>query len=356
MNPIRLKRPGRPEPLNETAATWVLTAEGGRMSNADQDRLRDWLEDPVHLGAFNDALWALDAVQRHSGSPELMAMREAALGKRAEPNHRRARPIASLGTAAVAATIAGLLWIGQPSLPYVGHRTASDVVPTSTSHTTAEDGLYRTGIGERSAVVLPDGSVATLDTDSQLRIAYTGAARGVYLVKGQALFEVAKGNRRPFQVYAADQRITAVGTTFNVRIEGRQVQVSMAEGVVKVRPIQANSELGRPAQVLTLRAGQALTTAPSGTALVRPVDSSQVATWRGGLLVFEDAKLSDAVAEINRYTDRPIKLADASIGQYRVTGVFKTSDPGHFATAMSEVFPIEVRRDAAGSPVLKALH
>lgn len=205
-------------------------------------------------------------------------------------------------------------------------------------------------------MILPDGSLATLDTDSQLRIAYSATERGVYLVKGQALFEVAKHKPLPFQVYAAAQRITAVGTTFDVRIEGKKVQISMAEGVVKVRPLDGVPKRRPSLQEITLRAGERLTADPSAPAIVTKVDASQVATWRGGLLVFEDKKLSDAVAEINRYTDQPIKIADPSIGRYRVTGVFKTSDPDHFATAMSEVFPIQVRRDAAGSPVLQSLH
>ena len=354
MSPIRLKRPGEPEPLNETAAYWVLKAEEGALSSAEQDRLRDWLEQPAHARAFDDALWALDAVQRHSASSELMAMRRTALARRPDPAQRRASAL-KLASAGVAAALAGWLLVAHPSVPFVDDRTTANLAAAPGGGAPAQAGLYRTGVGERSAVILPDGSVATLDTDSQLRIAYSPAERGVYLVKGQALFEVAKGKPRPFQVYAGGQRITAVGTTFNVRLDGDKVRVSMAEGVVKVRPL-ATASGAKPSRELTLRAGQSLVTAPSEPDVVTPVTASQVATWRGGLLVFDDEKLSDAVAEINRYTDRPIRIADASIGRYRVTGVFKTSDPAHFATAMSEVFPIEVRRDPSGSPVLQPLH
>lgn len=217
-------------------------------------------------------------------------------------------------------------------------------------------GLYRTGIGERSGVVLPDGSIATLDTDSQLRVAYSVAERGVYLLKGQALFEVAKGQPKPFQVYAGGKRITALGTTFNVRIEDGEVQVSMVEGVVRVRSFLTMPKRGAPVQELTLRAGESLVTGPAQPAVVEAIDTSQVAAWRGGVLVFEDEKLSDAVAEINRYTDKPIKLADSSIGQYRVTGVFKTNDPARFAAAMGRIFPVEVDRDRSGAPLLKPRH
>jgi transmembrane sensor len=355
MSPFSLKRPGQPEPLSETAASWVLKAEEGAMSTVEVERLRHWLSEPSHAQAFDDALWALDAVQRHSASAELMAMRESALARRAEPWDGRTAWIAGLGGAALAASLAGLLWIGQPT-----ERTgapaseAGAVAGASLSQASANDGTYRTGIGERSAVMLPDGSVATLDTDSELKIAYTASERGIYLTRGQALFEVAKGKPLPFQVYAAGQRITAVGTTFDVRIKGSEVRVSMIEGVVKVRPALVPEKPGQPLRELTLRAGESLVTAASAAVIVQPIDTAEVATWRGGLLVFDDEKLSDAVGEINRYTERPIRIADASIGDYRVTGVFKTNDPDHFATAMSEVFPIEVKRDSAGAPVLVA--
>jgi transmembrane sensor len=352
MNPIRLKRPGSPEPLSETAADWVLRAERG-LNAADEQRLREWLANSAHARAYDDALWGLDAVQRHAGSAELMAIREAALAKEPAPLRRQAW---TGGLAAVAAAFAGvLLWVGVGSGPLIERpppTTAGQPVQASAS---PQNGIYRTGIGERSGIVLPDGSVATLDTDSQLRIAYSRTERGVYLIKGQALFEVAKGRKLPFQVYAANQRITATGTIFNVRIRGDQVLVSMVEGVVKVRPAQANSA-GIPVQELTLRAGESLSAQPFQASVVKEIDASQVATWRGGLLVFEDEKLSDAVAEINRYTNKPIRLADRSIGEYRVTGVFKTNDTSHFASAMSQVFPLEVQRDSSGAPVLQARH
>jgi transmembrane sensor len=348
MSLLRLKRPGQPEPLSETAADWALRAERG-LSQQEEAKLEEWLAIREHSQAFEDAVWALDAVQAHAGSSELMAMREAALAKAPERSSRFGWIAGAGGLAAAAA--AALLWIGTGTGPVEqlqGPRGAT------TEMASAESGSYRTGVGERSAVVLPDGSVATLDTDSQLKVAYSGSERGVVLIKGQALFEVAKGRRRPFQVYAGGQRITAVGTTFNVKLVKDRVQVSMVEGVVKVRPVKASAERGAPLQELTLRAGESLVAEPERPASIKAVDASQVAVWRGGLLVFEDERLSDAIAEINRYTDKPIRLADASVGEYRVTGVFKTNDPNRFASAMSEVFPVEVERRSDGSQLIKA--
>jgi transmembrane sensor len=351
MKPIRLRRSGYPEPLSETAAEWLLRAEEGSMSPRDEQRLQQWLSVPEHARAYEDALWGLEAVQRNAAEPDIIALREAALSKRPDKNHRYRF---TGGLAALTAAFAGLLlWAGT-----FQHPLSNRPVPTDSGENSIAavggSGVYSTGVGERSAVLLPDGSVATLDTDSRLRVAYGRLERGIYLLRGQALFEVAKNRQRPFQVYAAGQRITAVGTTFNVRVRGDQVQVSMVDGVVRVRPATTPAAAGLPVREVTLRAGDELVAEQQKPSVVQPVDTSQVASWRGGLLVFDDEKLSDAVAEINRYTDKPIRLADTSLGDYRVTGVFKTNDPGHFATAMGEVFPIDVEQAGNGSPVLKA--
>jgi len=177
----------------------------------------------------------------------------------------------------------------------------------------------------------------------------------VYLLKGQALFDVAHGKPIPFQVYANGQRITAVGTVFNVRIEGDQVRVSMVEGTVKVRSIPTKgADANQPVKELTLTAGQGLVTQPAQPLVVKAVDARDVVSWKGGLLIFNDMPLSAAVAEINRYTTRPIAIADGAVGNYRVSGVFKSNDPEHFAQAMAEVLPVEVTHAADGAPTLRA--
>ena len=48
--------------------------------------------------------------------------------------------------------------------------------------------VYRTAVGERSTVTLPDGSVVTLNTDTVLRVAFSDQARGVRLVRGKCIY------------------------------------------------------------------------------------------------------------------------------------------------------------------------
>lgn len=346
----RIRAPWRPSSTGQAAAAWLLLQEKGDLSETDQRRFAEWLaEDDSHAQAYEDAVWALNITSNYAGEPELLEMRRAALMARG--SRRRAWSLAGGAAAAAAGVAAILLWPAQhsPTNPAAN-------VPTIASRTAGPDAKdYRTAIGERSAITLPDGSVATLDTDSRLRVVYSAAERAVHLVEGQALFEVAHGQRLPFRVYARGQRITAVGTVFNVRLEGDQVRIAMVQGTVKVRsgPARAGA-VNEPLKEVMLTAGEATVAGPAAALVIKPVEIRDVAAWRGGQLVFNDVPLSEAVAEVNRYTMRPIALADGAIGRYRVSGVFKANDPGQFAQAMADVLPVRVTDAGNGGWTLRA--
>ena len=197
-----------------------------------------------------------------------------------------------------------------------------------------------------------------LDTDSAMRIAYTGKERGIRLLKGQALFVVAKHRPTPFRVYAGTQRVTAVGTRFNVRIEdgGRipKTSVALIEGVVRVARLKAagSAMLDRRSGEVTMTAGELFDSVRPGSLRVSTSEAESAASWTSGTLSFNDMPLGQAIAEMNRYTARPIGLGDPKIASLRVSGVFRTGDSQHFAESMSEVFHLRVAHDARGNPLL----
>ncbi|WP_144097919.1 FecR family protein [Croceicoccus sediminis] len=348
MSAVQIRRPGRPAEASNTAAKWVLLQEQSPLSTADQDRLANWLgEDEAHIVAYDNALHALDAMARHAGEPELLEMRQSALAASGGGQQTVRRWVSAI-TAIAASVALWAIWAGHQQ-PLV-----STPKPEIGQVVHAPVDVYRTALGERKSIVLPDRSVATLDTGSELRVDFGGTARAIHLVKGQALFEVAHGDPRPFEVYAKGQLITATGTTFNVRIEGEDVEVAMIEGSVRVRaaPGPDAAKVGQPIRELSLSAGESLVIEPIGPLAVTPIDTRQVATWKGGLLVFNDTPLHEAVAEVNRYTAKPITIADRKIGDYRVTGVFQSNDPEHFSQALREMFPIEVMHAENGAPRL----
>jgi len=338
------------ESLSEVAARWALRLEAGPLNAREECAFTAWLDaDPVHATAFENANWALDVPIRHAAAPELLALRSAALAAR-PPRLRRTWLVTGLtsGLAASLAALATFTPLGRDLWNGDAPRVAASAVDPAHA-------VYRTEIGERSAVTLPDGSVVTLDTDSRLKVAFTPTERGVHLLRGQALFEVAKA-KLPFAVLARDQRIVAVGTMFNVRLDGERVKVALIEGVIRVRTetkaSTAASGPAAPVRELVMTAGEVLDAAPLRQTVVRS-DTEKIASWKTGLLMFNDTPLSEAVTEINRYTTRPIAIADASIGSYRVSGVFRSNDPERFSNAMAEILPISVSLSPERAPTLR---
>ncbi len=360
-----IRRRGAPGALAETAAFWVLRQEDGQLSARDEEHFAAWLaEDLAHVEAYEDAIWALDAAAHHAGEAEIREMRDAALTARRERSRPRWLAVAG---GAIAASLAAI-WLLTAQPMGSGPQANGLVVAQGDNQGRSGDSAainpantaYRTRIGERLTVTLPDGSVATLDTDSELRVAYTANARGLSLVRGQALFEVAHGQPTPFRVEAGGQEIVAVGTVFNVRVDNGRVRVALLEGRVRVRPTRgdvpapSSTANGSRRAEVTMRAGETLDAQPAGTVAVRASDVSQMATWRGGELIFNDTRLADAVAEINRYARRPIEVEDAAIGALRISGVFRTSDPERFSRAISEVLPVALERRSDGRIALRA--
>ena len=353
----RLQKSPAPKTPYEVAAEWLLREEAGRLSPTERARLHDWLKSsPLHREAWDAVRQAATIAARSAADPRIMAMRTAALSARAEP---RAAPAWAMMAAAVVVMLAagGYLILKSPRAPGAASVVVSDVTPD----VAAAPGLwgpavYRTKVGERAAVTLADGSVVTLDTDSAIKVNYTDRERGVRLLRGQAFFQVAKHKPAPFQVYAAGQRITAVGTRFDVRVgadaDHAALHVALIEGVVKVARLTSAETNGQGPSV-TLAPGQVLEDAGAGAPeRVINVDPDPWTSWRRGVLEFNDVRLDSAVSEMNRYTDRPIKIADPSLAKLKVSGVFKTDDPEHFAQVLAEAFPIKVTHDPAGAAVL----
>jgi transmembrane sensor len=166
---------------------------------------------------------------------------------------------------------------------------------------------------------------------------------------------VAKHKPAPFEVYAGDRRITAVGTLFDVRLDRGGISVALIEGRIRVAQIEGDPRRveNGDAEIL-LAAGEVLDTRAGGPMRVRQADLTRIDSWKDGVLEFDDEPLAEAVRELNRYNVRPIVLKDRALANLRVTGVFKTGAPDRFAQTMAEIFPIEARTGDDGALILSS--
>jgi transmembrane sensor len=320
----------------DAAALWVARVKSGTLTEVQKAALDSWLiASAEHRAAYEQAENAWDEAAKVASDPAIMRLREAALD--VKPRGFR---FGFGAAAAVLLAIIGLALVG--AVPDVREQAVAWIDGTPG----VSQGIFQTAVGERSTVTLEDGSVATLNTNSKVQIAYSDGERRVKLIKGQALFEVAKNPHRPFVVFAGDRRIVALGTAFDVRLDDNRVEVTLVEGRVAVETAAAITPPGlAPAKGRTeLEPGEQLVAARGEPMLVKPANTDRITSWRGGKLVFQDDALAEVVREVSRYSRTRIVIDDERIAQLRVSGVFRTGQADNFANAITEFFPLAVEQ------------
>lgn len=323
------------------AAQWLLRREDADWCDEDADMLADWLDRSM---AHRAAFWRLEhgwaeadrvAALGREAPPRRRADRRwrAAVG-RAMPGRRAASAIAGAITASLLAA-AGVVW-----LPSVLAPGAGDVVTQA----------YRTPVGGRREVRLADGSRVELNTATMLHAASRPDAREVWLDDGEAYFDIVHRPDRTFIVHAGPRTITVLGTRFIVRRAGDKVTVAVLSGRVRVDDAAVERAGTRSAIVTT---GDIAVAQPRATLITNdtPARVDAIAAWRDGMIVFDDTPLSEAAAEFNRYSVRPIRVADAELARVRIGGSFRTRDGAAFVELMERAYHVRVR-DEEGTIVL----
>lgn len=91
--------------------------------------------------------------------------------------------------------------------------------------------------GSEYSIVLADGTKVFLNASSEIYypVVFPGDKREVGL-KGEAYFEVAKDEHRPFFVQTGDVRIRVLGTSFNVTSypEHEKIETTLEQGRIQI--------------------------------------------------------------------------------------------------------------------------
>ena len=294
-----------PASVSAQAAAWLARLDTGTADKAEFERWRS--ADPRHAVAFAKAAALWSDLSRAGRS-----LSEAAS---AAPTRRRSRrrllEAACLGAVAV-----------------LGGGIATRAVARS---------RLVTDVGQSLDRRLVDGAVLTLNTDTEVQWREHRDRIEVWLKRGEVSLAPAG---RPFLLHvAADTARLAPSGLYNARLRGPVTDVTVLRGQAAATAVAA-----APAHNLTLTATGALTRPAAAPEL------QAIAAWRRGEVMFEDAPLSSAVEEYNRYLTRKLVIVDPQLAAVRVGGRFTSSDPGDFLRALSASLGVTSR--AAGNEVI----
>lgn len=372
---------GESIPPEQAAALRTWLAQSERHHEAFLTMLSGWdamtmLEDLADILPLTDSLCdkEYDALSQQAGGQQAVAPQSwgwvsglSVMG--ASLREAFASKLALSGMAASALALAMVLIIG----------------PQVSFHLSPQETRYITRIGEQAAYTLNDGSVLTLNTDTEVEIDYRQDQRSIILHRGEAGFDVAKNKQRPFVVYAGEGMVWAVGTAFNVNYRESYVDVVVSEGKVKVFSDIAKIDSASLPLINTIKTSggidavdDAIDTAAMGfgpqsnvahdvvltagegvqykdAIMVKQALEAQVLdkklAWQTGSLFFQGETLEQAMVEIARYTDQHLVIVDASIRNTRVGGRFKTDDINGLLRSLAEGLNIKMEK-GEGSQLL----
>jgi ferric-dicitrate binding protein FerR (iron transport regulator) len=202
--------------------------------------------------------------------------------------------------------------------------------------------------GQRTVLDLADGSRVTLDAASRLRVPTDlGVAPRRMLfwrksprrleLSGRALFDVKHDDARPFIVETATATTQDVGTSFVIAAypEAHATEVAVVDGSVALwdRPSASPESATSTGDVrprltpplMLLSAGDVGMLDTNGTATRRRgVALDSYVSWTRGVLTFDKAPLREVVAQLGRWYDIDIRLADSALGDRRLTAEVRT--------------------------------
>lgn len=322
--------------INQQACAWIAKLHEAELSASEQDELKSWL--------------ALS--QEHKTELRRMAQRWEELNsltllavptdahKPAEQTRGRffSLPRFQLGIAAVAA--AALLAIAIWPQALFKQESTQQLMS------------YSTDIGEQRLITLPDNSTVLLNTKSQFSVAYTPEFRDIYLIQGEAHFEVESDTGRPFRVFAGKSKVRAVGTAFSVYLKKETVDITVTHGSVEINSIrdnitatatELNTQDNSDSRSIVSAGHAAKFDQLAGTIETKMFpDATYVPAWHHGKLKFSGEPLEQVVDEISRYSPLSIVILDSQIRDLRIGGLFDVGETKKMFEALEGGFGIKV--------------
>lgn len=296
----------------DAAIAWQLSLDAGDRSLVAQEEFAKWLaSDEEHARAWRQ-LGMLDQRFSVASGPARAALLQSRNSVR-----QRVRKLGR-GLASIALVCGLALFAGERYVPI--HYWLAD---------------QRTATGEQRTIELADGTRINLNTHSAIDVRFDDKRRLIVLQEGEILVETGHNDARPFSVQTRDGNLRALGTRFIVRREDDATRLSVLQSAVAAQPQALHQE-----QVF--KQGQQVLMRSDGLGPVLSVPAASDA-WTRGMLVVDNARLGDVVAELGRYRSGFLSV-DSNVADLRITGSFPLHDTTLALNALLPTLPVQIEQ------------
>jgi transmembrane sensor len=167
----------------------------------------------------------------------------------------------------------------------------------ATAKATALYNTLKTARGQMYPVKLSDGSAVWLNSSSSIRfpVAFTEQERRVEIT-GEAYFEIAHNDKKPFTVSVNGTEVQVVGTVFNINSynDENSMRTTLLKGVVKVK---------KGGQQVTIKPGEQAQVVNDNIKVNKDVNTTKEVAWKNGLFYFKNEDLKTIMRQIARWYD-----------------------------------------------------
>ena len=350
-------------PLESQAWDWIVRLDSDEpLTDREKSNLTEWLSrSTAHVEQ-------LKKLNEFWGNPILVELLAPTKKPRKQVSKQAKRTLTPVYAFSFAIALSFLGWLMWSQSPFVGQDTATNVANVSQ--------LYNTAIGEQKTFKLVDGTQVILNADSQLRTSFSDTARNIWLLKGEAHFAVAKDQTKPFNVFAANGRVQAVGTAFSVDVDQSEVAILVNEGRIALAvgnnknndltELFATTDIASSLYNKTMQniafmdAGDYLDftqindfeQAKSAiNAKVEKLSATQLEAkqaWKNGELMFTGQSLKEVIQQLKRYSPMQITLAQPDVENLKIGGRFKINHLDDFLKNLELNFDLSVQETSPG--------
>ena len=153
--------------------------------------------------------------------------------------------------------------------------------------------------GMQYQLVLEDGTKVWLNSKTRFKypVSFLKNERTVYLYEGEAFFDVAKDNDKPFVVQFEDAKIKVLGTQFNIKSykDDHSSLVTLMEGNVRLESDKGQLKMSPNQQVEITKANSYYN--------LSNVNAYDFCAWKDRILFYKNMSLDEIMNDISRQYD-----------------------------------------------------
>lgn len=208
--------------------------------------------------------------------------------------------------------------------------------------------------GEQRTITLPDSSVVRLNAESSITFPeqFTSLETRNIQLQGEAFFEVARDEEKPFVIRSGDLVTTVLGTSFNIRAypDDKNIAVTVATGKVSIAA--ADHRHQKTVSEILIPGEQGLYDKPSADIAKSQVKLEKYLAWKDGTILLEGSSLEEATDILGRWYNAEFVFKNPGLKTCTIDGKFRNDQLKNILENLRFLLGIEYRIEAGNKIII----